>query len=421
MKLKKLIVMSATAGLVAGLVACGGSDGAAPAAAGGTKIVTGAITAFGSVYVNGVEYDTDSTAVYVEGSQASESDLRVGMMVTVKESGDGVAASIHFGDDLEGFVISNNVAVGGTGTLNVMGQIVSVDANTIFESKVEGVTTAAMIDVGNIVEVSGSSDGTGKITATRLEVKSEDLTAYLDTHDDVEVKGVVASHDSAALTFSIGSLVVSYASANLDDMPAGSWDGLYVEVKSVEPLNSDGQLVASKVELENGGSKSHAGDEDDEVEVSGAVTAVTADSVTVNGQTYLLDSNTTYEHGVAADLIEGAMVEVEGKFNASGDLVASEIEFAHDEMDDELKGTVASITTTGMNEGTIMVNGLTIIVNNDTIMHDSSPMHEMSFNLSMLAVDDTVEVHVVANGDGTFTAIKLEREMVAAVVVAIAM
>lgn len=216
MNSKKLIITGLMASLVAGLAACGGSGSSSTSAA---RIVTGPITAFGSVYVNGDRYDTDNAKVYVEDSEGSESDLRVGMMVSVETSSNGQAQAIHFDDDLEGFVDSSAIAPDGTGSMVVMSQTVTLDADTIFESKVDTIVTAADIVAGNIVEVSGFSTGQDAITATRVEVKAESLAAYLLDHPEgVEIKGVVTGHDEAN-TFSIGSLVVYYGdTTDVSDM-----------------------------------------------------------------------------------------------------------------------------------------------------------------------------------------------------------
>ncbi|MDH5409732.1 MAG: DUF5666 domain-containing protein, partial [Gammaproteobacteria bacterium] len=187
MELKKLLVAGISAAMMTGLVACGGSSSNSNQTS-NSRVVTGAITAFGSVYVNGVKYETDNANVYIEGGAASESDLRVGMMVSVRTADGSSAESIHHADDVEGFVIANNIAV--DGTLNVMGQTVTVDSSTVFESHVAGVGAPADIAVGNIVEVTGSSDGMGSVLATRLEVKAVDLATYLVDHPNgVEVKG----------------------------------------------------------------------------------------------------------------------------------------------------------------------------------------------------------------------------------------
>ena len=416
MNSRNLIMAGSMAVLISSIAACGGSDSVTASSTSTSRIVNGPITAFGSVYVNGDRYKTDSATVYVEDSEGSESDLRVGMMVSVEVSADGSASAIHFDDDLEGVVVSNTVATDGTGTMNVMGQIVTVTSDTIFESKISTIAAVSNITAGNIVEVSGYATGQGAITATRIEVKAETLAAYLAEHaEGVELKGVVASQNAAAQTFMIGAQLISYAGAVLDDMPAGSWDGLYVEVKSQQAI-VDGQLVASKVELEDGGSKGH-GDEGDETEVHGTVSEVSDSAVTVNGQTFLLDANTEYEHGSLADLIAGVTVEVEGYKNDGGQLVAREIEFDEHEAGEsiEFKAAVSNIASTDINVGQItLASGEIILIGNDTIMHDdrddAGVIPEMHFNLSKLAIGDFVEVHVINNGDGTYTAVKLERE-----------
>jgi hypothetical protein len=416
MKLQKIILTSAAVGLLAGLTACsGGSD--SDGSTNNTRYTTGAITAFGSVYVNNTRYNTDNATVYIEDDVASESDLRVGMMVTIKESSPGVADTIYHDDDVEGIVLSTNILADGTGTLDVMGQTVTVTSDTIFESYVSGVTSAAGIEVGNIVEVTGSSSGHGSVTATRLELKAATLADYLVNYPEgVEVKGIVSGHTETDKTFDIGGLTVDYTNAVLDDMPAGNWDGLYVEAKSREALNASGRMVAYKVELENYGSKYHHDyDSDSEVEVRGDVTEVTSDSVTVNGVTYLLGESTRYEHGTADALMVGALVEVEGYINSNGDLVAKKVEFeGHDSYSElEIQGNVSAVgSTDDPNVGTIEINGLTFHVNSSTIMQDSSDAHLNHFNLSSVGVGDLVKLYYFDN-NGTLTVTKLERETAA--------
>ena len=412
MKLQKIILSSAVAGLLAGLTACS-SDSDSTGSTNNTRYTTGAITAFGSVYVNNTKYNTDNATVYIEDSIASESDLRVGMMVTIKESSPGMADTLYHDDDVEGIVLSTNL-IGGTGTLNVMGQTVTVDAKTIFESYVTGVSSASGIETGHIVEVTGFSSGNGSVTATRLELKAMDLNSYLIDHPEgIEVKGIVSAHTdtNTIKTFDIGALTIDYTNAVLDDMPAGNWNGLYVEAKSDEALNNLGHMVAYKVELENDGSKGHHDDES-EVEVKGEVTEVTSDSITVNGVTYLLNENTRYEHGTVADLKVGALVEVEGYPNNNGDLVAEEVEFEDHDSEMEIQGTVSAVNTGDANEGTIEINGTTFHINSSTIMQDSSDAHLNHFNLSSIGVGDLIKVYYF-DDNGTLTVTKLERETAA--------
>ena len=389
------------------LSACGGGSGSG--SSGSTqRSATGPITAFGSVYVNGTRYNTDNADVYIEDSLASESDLRVGMMVTVVEDSNGDAASVSFDDDLEGIVTGV-----GAGTIEVMGQTVTVNSETIFESDVDTITDPTMIAVGNIIEVSGYSAGTGDITATRIEVKAENMDSYTG---ELEVKGVVVSHSAGTQKFNLGSMIVDYSSADLSDLPNGISDGLYVEVKSSAGLVG-GELIASRIEQESDGSVDHDGDENEEYEFTGLIMAIGADTITVNGEVVTITADTEFEDGAGMEsLMVGDEVEVEAYFDADGNLIAKEIEREEDEGNrSEFTGTIASIVSSDTNIGTITLEDGTVIkVNNDTVMHDSQDqgdnVAELHFNLTDLMVGDFIEVYASDNGDGTYTAVKIERD-----------
>ena len=410
----KLIWAGALISGMATLVACGGGgSGSSDTTQTNTSTSRGPITAFGSIYVNGQEIETDSADIYVEDEVADESDLRVGMMVHVEHDGNGNAHSVHHDDDLEGIVIANNIPAGQTtGTMDIMGQTVTVTADTVFESYVAGITDAGMVAAGNIVEVSGHSTGTGTITATRMEVKAVDLGSYSDP-EGIELKGIVENHSEADSTFDIGNMTINYAGATLDDLPNGIDNGMFVEVKSTAGMNM-GVLMAYRVEREHDDYAEYHGNEDDEHEFHGMVMAMTADTITVNSQVCIITDQTMFEDGVRADIVVGAMVEVEGYFNASGDFIAHEIELEDQESTHEMYGTVASVDAPEPNVGTItMMNGDVVHVNAETIMHDDrddgmTPDHH--FNLQDLAANDYVEIYVFANGDGSFTATKVERE-----------
>lgn len=419
--MSKFIIMWVAATLVATttLVACGGG-GSGSSSTQTNSVASGPITSFGSVYVNGTEYDTSGAAVYIEDKLANESDLRVGMMVTIVEDSSGAAASVYHENELEGIVIANNiVSPATTGTINAMGQTVTVDANTVFESGVATITDAGMIVAGNIIEVSGHSTGTGLVTATRIEVKAVDLAIYLISHPEgVELKGVVENNSAAASTFSIGSMTIDYSGATLSGLAAGISDGLYVEVKSTAGINSAGVLVASAVEREDDGTIEDEGAEDDEYEIRGMVMAMSADTITVDSQVVTITVDTEFADGVRADIVLGTMVEVEAYFDAAGDLIATQIELEDMEVTSDMKGTVASVTSSAPNVGTVTLqDGTVILVTAETIMHDSRDngvVANTSFNLQDLAANDYVEMQVFANGDGTYTATKLERDDVPA-------
>lgn len=417
MNINKLSKVSGAIVVILGLSACGG--GGSDSGATASSVAVGTITGFGSIFVNGVEFETDNARITIDGSPASESDLSVGMVAELEGSANGltgVALNIAINDELEGIVQSNSIPpAGNSGTMVIMGQTVTVDANTLFESKVAGVTSVDQVAAGNIVEVSGYSDGTGTVFATRIEVKAADLATYLIGHPNgVEVKGLVSNLDAGAQTFDIGSMPVNYAGAIVDN-DVSLADGLYVEVKSVSGIDGTGTLVASKVELEEDGDKGHHGEEDEDFEIKGIIsTAFDGTGFGLDGTYVIVNDNTELEDGGTGDLVVGAMVEVEGTFNAAGDLVADEVEF-EDDGDIELEDTVTDIVTTGVNSGTVTLqDGSVITITNSTIMKDSRDdgmIPDDRFNLQALAIGDFVEVHAFTDAStGDLVAVKLERD-----------
>ncbi len=289
---------------------------------------SGVITGFGSVFVNGVEYHTTSATKYsVDGASGKESQLAVGMYVTLEGSVDasgteGRASAIRFADDVEGIVLSIDSA---NSSLNVMGQTVIHSVNTRFD---DGITTAGDIVVDNIVEVSGYSDGLGTIYATRIALKDNSYQAG----EDIEVKGLVQQLDTNARTFKLGGLTVNYTGAELKDFEKRTFaNDVYVEAKAKErPVLISGNYTLNviEVELENNGSKEIEGDEGEEHEIEGIVTTKLSETkFKLNGITVVHNAQTEFEHGTASGIVEGVRLKVDGHYNANNELLAEKIKF----------------------------------------------------------------------------------------------
>jgi len=223
------------------------------------------------------------------------------------------------------------------------------------------------------------------------------------------------NHSPATTEFDIGTMTVNYASAEVKDFANGIDNDIYVEVKSTQGLDNAGVLIASKVEQEDDGSIEHEGDEDDEYEFTGLIMEIGTDTITVNSQVVIITAQTEFDEGDEGTLAVGDEVEVEGYFDNNGDLIAKEIEreeaeSSHVEFNDRIDTIVSSDT----NIGTItLMDGTVIQVNNDTVMHDSQDegvMADTHFNLSDLMSGDYIEVYATDNGDGTYTAVKIERD-----------
>lgn len=416
MNIKYLARLTNLALVLAMLTACGGG-GSSTTAANNSSSRVGTVTGFGSVFVNGVEYETDGANVVIDGQAATEADLEVGMVVTLEGSDDGStgkATSISNDDELEGLVISNNVdATTQLGSMNIMGQTVNISATTVFESKLAAITQLSDIAVDSIVEVNGYSDNSGNIFATRLEVKAASLADYLLSHDSIEVKGTIASIDDVAKTFVLGGLTVNYATAIID-INGGLQSGQYVEVKSTAGLNTANELVASKIELENNGEMGHQGDENEEFEIKGIITEAFANNqFKIGGTTVVINANT--ELDTTTDrLLVGVMVEVEGVYDNNNNLIAKEVDL-EDEMDAEVRGVIQNIDPTGTNAGTItLMDGTVIVVTASTMMidkRDEGMTPVAMFNLTHLANSDYIKVHGLRDTTtGNIIAYKLERD-----------
>ncbi|HEY7641107.1 MAG TPA: DUF5666 domain-containing protein [Steroidobacteraceae bacterium] len=372
-----------TAAAAVGLAACGGggsSNGTTPpAAAVNTPVISsGAITGFGSVFVNGVRFDTSSATFTINGKAGTQADLRVGHVVTVHghhdDNGHSTADRIDFDDAVKGPVDSIDAAAG---TLVVMGQTVLTDADTSFDDNIPGASLAGL-NVGDIVEVSGMRRADGDIQATRIEAKPAG-TAF-------EVTGVVSNVDTAAHKLNVNALVVDYSAATVRDFPNGQpANGDLLEAKG-SSVNGAGELVASSIELKR--------DDDDasdgmELELEGLITRfVSATDFDVAGKPVTTNSSTRFENGSAADLALNVKVEAEGQVDANGVLVANKVEFKR-QASSRIEAPVDAVDVAA---NKLVVLGIDVTVNANTRVEDKGDARVPSFNVGSIVAGDFVEV-----------------------------
>jgi hypothetical protein len=347
MKTQRFALLAAAAALF--IAGCGGGTGGTGATSSTRATSFGTITAFGSVFVNGVEFGTSGATIVRDDVPAAEGDLRVGMVVTVRGSrtgSSGSATRIDVDDAVKGFVEA--IATDGN-HWTVMGQSVLVDDQTRFENN-------TVPGVNQFAEVHGLVSGNGVIAATFIDKKNgPPFPAFA-------VKGFVENHNDVSKTFQIGTLTVNYSNATISDMPnpATPWNGLLAGAKGVTcagtPPAACGTLIANKVELNGLG-----GQEAGEFEIEGFVTAFTSSSSFVVGnQRVVTTGSTLFEGGVPGDIALGVKLEVEGVLSG-GILTASKIEF-RDSV--KLEGDVAnlgasSFSLNGLPSITVTVNSLT--------------------------------------------------------------
>lgn len=384
--------------LMGSLISCGGGGGQlAEGGIGGTGISIGRITSFGSVFVNDVEFNTDNAVITVDGAVASESDLGIGMVVEVKGTFDendhtGTANRITYEGMVEGTVDAIDVAAE---SLVVLGQTVHINNRTVFED-----TSFDDLAVGNIVEVSGFTTASGTIQATRVEFKSE---KFILNTTELKLSGVVENLNESAMSFRIGGLDIDFSHSVVVDLPDGGLtNGSVVRVESGE-TRVGGVLIANRVE---GRDFILADSEGFRVEIEGVVTDFTSPSdFKVNGLPVRTTANTHFENGTAADIaLDTKLAEVSGTLNADGVLLAAEIEF-------NLESTVeieADVQAVDPENRKLDLLGISVTVNNRTVIVDSSDSAVTPFGLQDIRIGD--RVIVIGNpADGNVTAVRLER------------
>jgi hypothetical protein len=379
------------------LNSCGGGGGTvAEGGIGGTGISVGRITEFGSIFVNGIEYETDSTTFNIDNASGSESDLAIGMVVRVSGSKDvstasGTAVSVDYNSLVTGPV---DVVFSTTADeLGVMGQTVSVNSDTVFEGSALKPTLSDLA-IDDIVEVSGFSDGdSGRVLATRIELKSA-VTQF-------EVIGSVVPI-AATTTFQIGGLTIEAGALTIP--PAGT----LVEVEGNAALVG-GELVADEISTVGNGDGT-VGDDGEEIEIEGQVTDdfdAGTNRFSLNGQVVEIIAGADIEGGTTADIITDRIVEVEGVID--GDiLLAEEIEL---EVEDEDKTELLTQIGSGdvdVAAKTVILMGKVIQVDNSTIF-ESERDTESTFILADLMPGDFLEAKVFDDG-GVLTASKLTLE-----------
>src|SRR5262249_27417506 len=133
------------------------------------------------------------------------------------------------------------------------------------------------------------------------------------------------------------------------------------------------------------------------------------------GNPVTTNSSTEFRNGSASDLALNVKVEVEGTLDSSNVLVAAVVDFEHNGSI-ELLSQATQVDTTA---GTLTLLGVQVTVNASTRFEDDSSAAIAMFNLSNVAVGDTIKVHGYESpaGSGQVLATRLEREPPSATVI----
>lgn len=356
---------------------------------------TGVITGFGSVFVNGVEYETDAASVSTDDDDnASETDLQLGMVVTLNgeindDGKTGKANSIHYDEQLKGPLSSIDLAAN---SLVILEQTVVFDELT----SLDNVVIAELVP-GDFLEISGFFNLDGQLYATRIEKE--------DGESQVKVQGEIALLDTSSETFMLGELLIDYSVAefvnfNKDDLADGQMVRVKGDVSAIVENVFQINQIKQKVEDEQ-----H--EDGDRRHLEGIITVFdSSTSFVVNGIHVITDENTEFEYGSPDSLALNVRVKLKGHYNNEGDLLAEEIRI-HQRTNLKIEGQVQAID---VDASTITVLDVVFEVNEHTKMKDDSDSHDRFFNLADLSVGDTVEVKGFIDSNGHNIATKLTRD-----------
>lgn len=354
MKVQTIRPHAATALLVSLLLAAcgGGGTSSGTADAGTVQSASGTVTGFGSVFVDGVELEDAKAATRVENPDGSYSAvaLELGQRVRVAHDGSGTASVVTVDAAVIGTVAAGSIDTAAL-TLTVAGQAVRANTDATAGAVTRfggGYAGFADIAAGDIVEVHGSAvydsaAGGYVVQATRI-AKQSAITA-------VRVMGKLAGLDSAARTFTINGLTVSYAAATLSPSTATlANDQTVVVWGPANALTVSGgtlSLAASRVKAVNAGLADTV--VSGTAQLGGLVSnySASAGSFELEGVKILVGSATVTPTG--ASVANGAWVQVTGTVGGDGTIAATAIRVRQASTADDLAtvrlvGAIESLT-----------------------------------------------------------------------------
>lgn len=308
--------------LAISLSGCGvGSEDGGGLVATNAVVDKGVIDSFGSIFVNGVEYNTAGAIVHLRDDGIdpklgqNETDvkgfLEKGMVVTVKGFKDdtgkkGIAQEVEFRNTLKAKIDDNGIDLVNN-TITVMGQKISVDD----PAKLAGLVA------GDVVEISGLPDDKGQIKATHLKKK--------DNVAEFEAKGFVKLIPGSTTSFTLllspnatSGITVNQAAG----VPLPAADS-FIEVKTLTTKGGEIEVTkAPEVETE----LHHDPVANEKLSIEGFPASGTVIDFVLNGQHVQTTPATVFVGGIAANFALARKLEAQGTV-VSGVLMAEKITF----------------------------------------------------------------------------------------------
>ncbi len=368
---------------------------------GGSGVVMGSITGFGSVYINGVEYDTSNTQFYRDGKRAKQDDFSLGENIEMTGSvdaltGTGVADKISYDSDIKGVV---TVASSDNHSLRIMGQDVETTPLTVLN----GFEQLQDLTIENYVEVSGSRNSEGVLIASSIKLIAP---FFMNNSSSIAIEGEITRINEDLKMILVQDTIVDYSAVeDLNSAENKPKIGQYVEVESALNYIQDKILIASSIHSETPYQRFEKGTL---LAVKGLVTDFDLNFPShfrVAGQPVVITDKTKLITGKLDDIFSDTILSVEGLVNENGELVASTV-IVLPLVQEKESGIIESI-----DNNKIRLNGKDIIINTSTLLIDQSSQKRKDIKIENLLVGTHIEVIWVeqeVNGQNTvYTAVRV--------------
>lgn len=268
---------------------------------GGSGISIGPISAFSSIIVNGIHYNTDEAEILMNHHPIALEQLHQGMIVEVlgevsTEGDTGQAQRIDVKGSIFGPVSQLDL---NTGRLIVLGQTVILDGDTLYGSN----TNITELNIGDFVHISGLPGLNNNLHAGYLSKTSMPEAAEPPVH----LQGYVQQLDEISQSFWVNDIQVSYQEALLTELELSN--EAFVDIDGRLLIN--GLLAAQEIRpglkfSEITGFRS----------ITGIITAISdTETFLIGNQRVSVDTSTQYQFGVASDLSLGQSLLVMGDFH----------------------------------------------------------------------------------------------------------
>lgn len=359
------------------LTGCSGGDRAAGIEGTGDIMASGSVTAFGSIWVNGVRFDTSEAAIFLDDEAISEEDILPGMTVAVDGSvdaqGNARAKTVVVDSLVNGPITSITLTGIPYSELSVLGQTVILPEEVIVDGLELGSLTR-----GQNVSVSGLIRSDGTILATRLGLREQASGA--------DVEGTVQSIDPAQYRLMLGALEVDYSNAQfvngtLDQLELGQ----QLEVEG-DVVGTDTKLAATQIRFKQSFTPPSPGSH---LVWEGMVEAFTSvNAFMLNG--VMVDASQARIHrGNAAQLGDGVRITASGRVTELGIFMADSISLLLPNQT-RFSGTVEEVES---ESGQLTVLGTQFNADAFTAFEDLGPQKNRRVSLAGISRGESVEVY----------------------------